>query len=688
MWMENRQKGSICVFVSFILLLLLALFFTLLEGVYVDAGRLYAKETLALCSEGVLAQYEKELWNDYRILAYREHREGEYQEQLQELLSKNFAFSSMLPLSAAKIDTKGSSGLLDDEGKWYQTEIASIMQYEAMDALQDYFADALAAFDGVEVCMEVLQAEMEVEESLAGMYEELKKLSKEAKQLNLDAPKKMQDITKTCKEYCDAGGITKEQIQSIAEQLQEVQKLCSEQLTHLQTIEEEFCLILDKANEAREAVTRFANTLSKCKQLLSKENLKQFQKKLNTLKQYTDKEQSQNVKNVLQTNMAVLRSLTNIQKEDLSECDEQTLYQTMEKCDEQLGAYDIREIKTLIVPSDDAQAAGSSNPLKTLQGLLKNGVLELLLDTSTLSENSLENEEVQKSVPQGTESEKSEDFSRFFAHSDTFDFDVSALQDFSGIGENVPQETEKNNTVSDKLFLCAYGEKYFENYTKTTARKGELPRKLAYEMEYQIAGKTADKDNLSAVVTRLLLIRTAMNYMYVRSDKDIKAKAKTSASALAAAAGLAAFSGMIENALLLALAYEEALVDASALLQGKRVAFVKAKDNFSMKFEEIALFGKQMVKEKSQGFAEQDEGIGSGFSYGEYLLLLSFLSPQKNIRNRQWRLIEENMKLRYTQEFSLNDCVCEVWGEVDFTMPGKFIKRQAHTYRAGWNVSY
>lgn len=687
MWMENRQKGSICVFVSFVLLLLLALFFTLLEGVYVDAGRLYAKETLALCSEGVLAQYEKELWNDYRILAYREHREGEYQEQLQELLSENFAFSSMLPLSAAKIDAKGSSGLLDDEGKWYQTEIASIMQYEAMDALQDYFADALAAFDGVEVCMEVLQAEMEVEESLAGMYEELKKLSKEAKQLNLDALKKMQDITKTCKEYCDAGGITKEQIQSIAGQLQKVQEICSEQLTHLQTIEEEFYLILDKANEAREAVTHFANTLSKCKQFLSKENLKQFQKKLNTLKQYTDKEQSQNVQNALQTNMAVLRSLTNIQKEDLSECDEQTLYQAMEKWEEQLHAYDIKEIKTLIVPSDDAQAAGGSNPLKTLQKLLKNGVLELVTDTSTLSENSLEDANVSQET-QDTESEKSEDFSRFFAQSDTFSFDVSALQDFSGIGQNAQQETEKNNVVLDKIFLCAYGEKYFKNYTNTFAGENELPRKLAYEMEYQIAGKAADKDNLSAVVTRLLLIRTAMNYMYVRSDKDIKAKAKTSGAALAAAAGLAAFSGMIENALLLALAYEEALVDASALLQGKRVAFVKAKENFSMKFEEIALFGKQMVKEKSQGFAEQDEGIGSGFSYGEYLLFLSFLSPQKNIRNRQWRLIEENMKLRYTQEFSLNDCVCKVWGEVDFTMPGKFIKRQAHTYRAEWNACY
>ncbi len=56
---------------------------------------------------------------------------------------------------------------------------------------------------------------------------------------------------------------------------------------------------------------------------------------------------------------------------------------------------------------------------------------------------------------------------------------------------------------------------------------------LAYELEYVLAGKGSDKENLESVIKRLLFVREAANITHILGDGDKRAKTLGMAEALA-----------------------------------------------------------------------------------------------------------------------------------------------------------
>ena len=57
---------------------------------------------------------------------------------------------------------------------------------------------------------------------------------------------------------------------------------------------------------------------------------------------------------------------------------------------------------------------------------------------------------------------------------------------------------------------------------------------LAYELEYILAGKASDRENLEAAVQKILLIRLAANFAYIQTDSVRKAEASAMAGTLCA----------------------------------------------------------------------------------------------------------------------------------------------------------
>ena len=83
-------------------------------------------------------------------------------------------------------------------------------------------------------------------------------------------------------------------------------------------------------------------------------------------------------------------------------------------------------------------------------------------------------------------------------------------------------------------------------------------------MEYMLAGKESDRENLEAVVNQLLLFRFVPNYMHLQGSSTKKAEAEAMALTLCSLLAVPAITQAAAQVILLAWAYGECLMDVRA----------------------------------------------------------------------------------------------------------------------------
>lgn len=177
---------------------------------------------------------------------------------------------------------------------------------------------------------------------------------------------------------------------------------------------------------------------------------------------------------------------------------------------------------------------------------------------------------------------------------------------------------------------------------------------LDYELEYIYAGKSSDKANLEAVVKKLLLMRFAVNYMYVKSSAAKKGEAEALALTLCSLLAVPQIEQAVTQVILLAWAYGESIVDLRALLKGNKVPLTK--DDASW---QLSLSGLMTLNESGR----INDGMDSknGLGYEEYMRILLFLGKKKKLRLRTMDLVEKNLQMVYGQDFfQMDACVSKI----------------------------
>lgn len=127
----------------------------------------------------------------------------------------------------------------------------------------------------------------------------------------------------------------------------------------------------------------------------------------------------------------------------------------------------------------------TNNPLEIIKSFKENGFLSFVL-------------------PSGVNvSEKTIDLSAT----------LSKRERQQGMGDFPELETEEG--FADKIFIQEYAFEKFQSFTD----EAETP--LAYEIEYLLGGKEGDRENLSSVVKKLLLLREISNlaFLYTNPQK-------------------------------------------------------------------------------------------------------------------------------------------------------------------------
>lgn len=178
----------------------------------------------------------------------------------------------------------------------------------------------------------------------------------------------------------------------------------------------------------------------------------------------------------------------------------------------------------------------------------------------------------------------------------------------------------------------------FECFTTVSPKQHALD----YELEYILAGKASDRENLKTVVTELLLLREGANFLYLQTDEAKKEEALAVATALAAAVLLPEIAPILQQGILAAWAYGESVLDVRTLLAGGRVPWTKTAEEWK-----TSLSGLSALAESQAG---EDSGGGNGDDYTEYLQKLLYLKSKKVLNYRTMDLLEQWQRLKLGYE--------------------------------------
>lgn len=210
------------------------------------------------------------------------------------------------------------------------------------------------------------------------------------------------------------------------------------------------------------------------------------------------------------------------------------------------------------------------------------------------------------------------------------------------IGNWPKEEPAKGGELLERFFFQEFLLMYLGSYGGE--EKGEA---LRYQIEYLIAGRDSDVDNLKYVANTLCAIREAANAIYLFSDAEKCAEAELAAAALAGVLLVPELTPLFKVTLLLGWAYAESLYDVEALLAGGRIPLIKDKSTWH--YSLAAALGADGTGDASM----EDRGL----CYEDYLRVLMMLTGTEVLTGRAMNMVEAD--IRTTQGnagFRLDGC--------------------------------
>lgn len=177
---------------------------------------------------------------------------------------------------------------------------------------------------------------------------------------------------------------------------------------------------------------------------------------------------------------------------------------------------------------------------------------------------------------------------------------------------------------------------------------------LDYQLEYILAGKRSDRENLEAVAGKLILLRFVPNYMHLQGSSTKKAEAEALALTLCSLLAVPAITEAAAQVILLAWAYGESLMDMRSLLRGNKVPLVKTDDSW-----QLSLSG--LMKLGQEGDLNDGKDTQGGLPYKEYLRILLFLEKKETTAMRALDMIEQNLRTEHGLAFFKADqCISKI----------------------------
>ena len=762
----KEQDGSITIYLSLILVLIMAFLFTMLEGARIQIAKVNGERALLTAMDSVLAEFYGPLWEEYHIFGL-DADFGSNSLQTEELLQKVKTYMSYTfdPTIDSSIDTKNTNllGLSIDslsfqeitylneyQGELFIQQAIDYMKYQEVASLVEELLNKISLLNEVGEVSAIYQEKQKVEEELRPIEEGILKLmelldgvstSKNGIKTNNDGTLKITNyfVKKISIGQVNAGttgmnnpsvfqavrdhyidpmpyfeiivtqldalmaleeeirnakeelGSVKEEKSLMVEMIENKEKEMEQTISSIETmlgnveqLTEQIQPKIDKALLVIEEVTKdldcasswiedFKVSLSQSKEDLTQDIYKNLEEECKALSTYVNGEDSfydfSNMKKILQEDAGILQDTSTLMKEGkalLSKNNYKRAKNKFASAKKTLETYQIEELKidySSLVPEQEK----SKNPTGAIKDLVENGMLGLLIDSDDISAKEITNDHLPSVLEALSNAGNGNLLDMIW---DVFD---EGAQDFFGdYGEDTDTLSSLVQNL-DGLFEKYLFQSYLQDsfaYLPSDAKElsTRKPSVLSYEQEYLIAGNAADQENLSSVMMRIVLMRTMLDFVTILGDKDKCNEARLAATAIVGFTGLPILVSITKTLLLIVWAFAEAMVDTSALIQGKQVPILK--NNIVLSFMDLFQLNRDFIQTK----ALEIKAKGISMTYSNYLMLFLLMQNNHKLAFRSMDLMQENINLRYDDHFLIQNCIYgyKINGKVQ--LPSKFLK--------------
>lgn len=638
----RRRMGSVTVYLSLTGILLFALFGTLIETARYTVCENHAARTLRTSSEGLLTEYSRPLYDQYGLFFLEssgtpyEQVIGRYAGDTMEAAQKGDM--DFLEGSVSGIEVKGRVYSGDNGAAALQKEINQYMgRIITKEQLSRFLKDA-------EELGQIENAAGEIEETVK-RQEEVAKLDVRLLELmRLVDGISVTDGKITCEKEFIKMFITKEkkgQNFSVTEGVVwEKMKPHMDERTRTWDIKDK---------------TGFLARVGRVRELTEKavEQGRELSKEYERIGKASDDEHDQMLAALI-TALPVL----NRNRQILAETEELLRTSAVGDCREKLKAlwndYDTSSIA--FDYTGVTESGGADNPKDSLSDIWNKGILNLVCpSTDKLSSKSITAPDSYAKLykEQEKETEYSNRVSDFF--SDNSISLTGILGDMKSYG-------------MDEFCLDQYIVRHFGSYEKEIE---DWKQSLEYGWEYVVAGNASDQENLKAVLNRILLIRTVVNFLALQRDSARKKEAYAAAAAIVGFTGLAPLITLTQTLILLTWSLSEGLVDVAALLQKKHVPMIKKPADLVTSLVQVFQLGHDAIQKRAASFAKERK---NSFGYQQYLFLFLALTKQSTRRYRVMDLIQNNMKKNGYAGFQFGNCIYQINVQGEFVYPTRFFR--------------
>ena len=555
-----RQKGSITVFLSLILVCVSALIFALLESARTAGARYYLQTAADAAMDSLYSNFHKELWENYRLILYEGVDEQTVGKDYMRYVKDYIDNSNIYRLDEPKAEVMDLRRITDDSAFWFEKELTEYMKYNLVD-----FSGSVESFEEAKKDVEQANIIRNITVAYGGHTKEAVKVEKS-----------LMRITESFNNISSA----KSELEAyIAAQDEEGCR------ASLMTIESEADSLSDKLKLYEEAADNFEESLSNTEsefkeewEKLTSENKELFEEGTGDYRNYSTKDKERRTEVITKVEAAKENSQNMAERYEL--IDSIAELDADEDADEIEDKWELLElscndISTPVIDSAHGIADESrEESLESMMDFLSGDIISLVLPSDRyLSLGSVD----KSSFP-------------------------------SSLTNNI---SAKESDPVDNLLLNEYSARFFADFSDNADKE------FAYELEYIYAGFDTDKANLSATLTDILALRTGLNYTHILSDSEKMEQVSNLALTIAGRAGFPELSVLISFLILSVWSLAESVADIKALLNKEKVAFFKTKEDWRLGLDSLMSSPKSVLEDMDK----KERGLDYE-SYIKYLLLM------------------------------------------------------------------
>ncbi len=624
---KRKCRSSITIYLTLMLVLVMALICTLIESGRVSAMNARLRSITYMAADSCFAEFAEPLFSDYGVM-FLWCDEAEFTEKFNSYVTHNLSLDgtearndiTLYGMQHVQTECSDITWATDQNGEVFAKQVESYMKYHLaeeavekllehtsffeqsehiqhfMDRIQDYKKIFIKVEDHVSNIQKKIEKAKDLAADPKGLFNELEKLLDqydENADVQADFSRRVNDLRKTGKEISecltDINKETKKYYESVAEAKVKVDEIEEELEEKKESYDKEVYNVIKE--EVDDIKTKSADTNADYYHVIENETtVNAYLSKLEGLDQFCAFAQ------------------TPLSEDNLSEYKKQTAFYRDQFSDFDLGALSVALNMEQTAQEDDGF-------LDAINEIFSSGFLGFLA---------------------GEVSEKETDQTSFPSIT---------------VGKVAAEDTEEEkesllNLAANKALFTEYILEHLGNYRETKENSV-----LDYEAEYVLGGKKADKDNLSSVIGKIVLIRSGLNLISLLQDGEKRTETYALASGIIGFTGQPVLIKIVQLLIISAWSAAESLTDVKALLEGKKVPILKKADDWNLSLEGIKNFSEEMITGKD---------CKHGLTYEDYLRVLLLMQNRKKQYFRTMDILQANMCANENENFRFKDSIAAV----------------------------